>query len=489
MKKNPAQTDQKPAPEKPWQRSPLAKTTFAAVRQLFTNEKGTVSLPEEVTCEVLRIKKHIAWKTQAGQIEPDEIFRSALLGMGTYDPSEDDDEYDAEEFSIGKYHNPREPILSVIRYGIMHLAGLKSDVLENRAVAAYRGKKSDYDRDLGRLIPERLRVLSAHADYVANTSKASEDWPVYLDRRTRRGVLERGLHTGLNQLDAMLGGIRGLTLLAGPPGSGRAALAEYLAIQALQADNSLGVLALSLKLTKDGFFDRLLSMVANVPYQKLKESSWPTEPDKKLAEAQELLKATILPRLKVVGGLPLDDDEGAVANMRKLANDLAKTAGLRNVLIVVDSMHDLRVLGPKKIEEDGESYGDLNDLDRDEARLQLLLRVHRSTGCPILAVTQTRKTEPKERLTLVDVVGKSRTLYDADCVLLMQPDPAGSHTNDVTKTLVQVATVRDGGQRGAIVLDFLHTVSQFREPALATRPTESPAAKGSATKARRFAGK
>lgn len=118
--------------------------------------------------------------------------------------------------------------------------------------------------------------------------------------RTRKSaVLPRP--TGLTYLDPLIGGLRGLTLLAGPTGSGKTSLAVELCISYLRANPKHAVILLELESPKIAIFQKIAAHEMNTPFSELfcaKPEGYTT--DSICEQARELLTESVLQRLKVI---------------------------------------------------------------------------------------------------------------------------------------------------------------------------------------------
>jgi hypothetical protein len=156
------------------------------------------------------------------------------------------------------------------------------------------------------------------------------------------------------------------------------------------------------------------------------------------------------------------------------------------------------------VEGGGPPVRPLTELEADEARMRMLVELQASTrrpgvpgGDPVLAVSEVRKPDSqRKRLALADVRGHARLVYDAHCVLLLEPQADGAGLlKEVVPVVLNVAKVRDGGRRGDIHLDFHHTVSLFKERGPDPKGTGTPTSEEAAEKQqggkakKRFSGK
>jgi hypothetical protein len=377
------------------------------------------------------------------------------------------------------------------------------DKLEKRAVARYQECPNDYDRALGSLIPAQLRRLDEHYRYTGNTNAtAADDWATFLrvlENHRQQGP--GGLLTGIRVLDEAIGGLRDVTLLAGQTGAGKTTLALNLALGVLRHQKDAGVVVFHFESEKHKYYAKLLSRESGIDYRTVSNGEWSGAAKEAITQAQERLKAEILPRLRLVSRLevPTGGQLTKQALTQKIQGFLEAT-GVKTALVIVDRVQQLEP--PRKVEHrpDGgaSQFEDLDDLEASSGRMEILLGIQawsRSIvpgGFAVVGLSRVNKTEQGRPLVIGDVPGKAEVVFQADSVLLLEPALGSVGAGDITRTLLNVAKVRDGGRKGDVYLDFHHTVSLFRECTQpgpgAPRATQGAAAKGAAA-GKRFRGR
>jgi hypothetical protein len=374
----------------------------------------------------------------------------------------------------------------VLRFCVAREAGLATGEFEEAALTAYSRRRSAYRRILGASLLAGLDEWC----YRANSNlTAADDWAVFQERwHARREQAAPGLLTGMQAFDAMTGGLRGTTLLAGLTGAGKTTFGLNLAAGVVRHTPGAGVVFVALEMPKDLILAKLLSLEAGVDYRTLAAKERPADAEEAVRAAQERLRAEVLPSLRVVDRLAgADARQDPLKALQRTAADFFRRTGLAVGLIVVDGLQRLPPPRPLVgISQDGtREYASMTNLEADEARMALLQRLQGSTrsadrpdGFAVLGVTRVNKVEPGRRLTLNDVPGPADVVFMASAVLLLEPAPQPPNGADVTPTLLNVAKVRDGGRRGDIHLDFHHTVSHFTERAGPPAGARAPAPEG-----------
>ena len=368
----------------------------------------------------------------------------------------------------------------------------KNGRLHDEAIMRYQERPNDYDHVLGDRIPSdfhdegHLRFAQRCFNEGSNHT-AEFDWPEYRRRlRQRQGSL-LGLSTGISSLDSALRGLRGLIFLGGSTGVGKSSLALFIAVQALQTQDDLGVIYYSLDMPKTVLYDRLLCQEAGVDFGELIKEQRAEDARTKLNEADKRLVKDILPRLRIIERISIDVSNpsafGAESRQQVLwevivedLKQLIVATAVENVLVIVDYFQLLPV--PRDV---------LGGLEADFYRVAALQRVQNWSrtnddpiGFPILAITEVRKGESgRTELNSSDLMGSARLAYSAESVLLLEPTKEGNEGPVVPITL-NIAKARDGSARTKINLLFEHTKSRFSEAPAPRSPKKGTKAKGPA---------
>jgi len=392
-----------------------------------------------------------------------------------------------------------------LRYCLTLDAGFEpSEVLQKKAMGAFREVRDDYMASLGDLVPIQLREKVQAESYAANKNKTSAaDWGAFMRRlKAHQEQDTRGLMTGMKALDDALDGVRDVTILAGLPGAGKTTLAMNISRGVLRNHKDVGVVVFSLAMPKDEYYSKLLSLESGVPYRTLKrKEGWTKEVEDAVKKAEERLHADVLPRLRVIDNLTnTNAGERTAYLMTKTIVEFMEEAGIGKILLIVDRIQNLEVENPVIGQHDDDTpiRQRLTELEAEDAKMMLLMRLRQWSreqvpgGFPILGLSRVNKIDRGKRLALADVPGRSELLSEANCVLLLEPSQEGQTTADVAPTLLYVAKVGDGGKKGDIHLDFHHAVSKFEERRQDVRGSVSTSQQDQQEgqrKTKRFAGK
>jgi hypothetical protein len=372
----------------------------------------------------------------------------------------------------------------VSRYCVAQAADLPevARALEAAAGQLYVDLQHGYDAVLGRSLPEEFRVrlaprLELKAYKSGQNANMEADLAVYNRRlRARRedpGL--KGLSTSFPGIDELLGGLRGMVFLGGPPGAGKTCLALRMAVGALRRHPDLAVLILLFDpgMDKTTIYDRLFCAEAGVRHGELYAHNPTEEITRRIEEAQAQLRDQgLLRRLRVAEPAPTarkpEEFSSFVADQRQR---LLSGCTARRVLTVIDYLQAVEL-----------RRGDLTPPDEDLQRLHVLEAVRSAStsvihdkGDPFLILSEVRKGDGRRTcLSLDDLLGTSRMGYAAQAVLLLEPgDESGTKPDGVPVTL-RVDKVRDGGRRGTVPLWFDHERSLFvasgAQPSRAARP-------------------
>lgn len=274
--------------------------------------------------------------------------------------------------------------------------------------------KADGLKDIGDLavrLYETGEAVEAVAAELDNAWARSDPWhgtsigDIWANPRTWTPVTR--ISTGLTALDEALDGglrTRGVTLLAGKTGHGKTQLAANIAVNA--ALKGTPVLYLSLELGADEVAQLVAAIRSGVPRSWLALGGVHGEASRKLNDAFQRdrdMPLTILDDEHWPEGLTRD-------RLGALVAEGVKRFGWK--LVVVDYLGLL--VSPES---------DKSDYTSDVLNSAALRKLARKHDAAILAVTALRKTQatnfkPFEGLTLDEISGAGRLVYDAQNVLL-----------------------------------------------------------------------
>ena len=321
-------------------------------------------------------------------------------------------------------------------------------------------------------IAAQFAYLKPSAENIAYRSDSSVFREELKSRRINCGGTI-GISTGLEKLDALTGGLHGLTIVGGAAAAGKTDLAISAMLGGLSADGGTYALYVSADLPPDRIRERIICNLGNVTDKELYA---PVESDG--VQTGFSRYEGICNRILVA---KQDGNENVDINgLVRLRDQLASEPGCKRLLIIVDYFQNIRVEA---------ASADSNEIDRCRlGELQRLMRPSLNRAhqeFPMILISEIRKKEGHKELMLEDLSGSSRLGYGADNVLLLQAldtDPEAS--NEVTSVPVEVKVVKARrGFTGSFVLSFKYRVHRFEE---APRSSVSPN-RGSAIRSRRAA--
>lgn len=263
------------------------------------------------------------------------------------------------------------------------------------------------------------------------------------------------------ELDRATAGLRGLTLLAAPPGFGKTALALQLAVDVLRADPAAVLIYRATDVWRTELYHRILSRLSRLDYRTLRLGSQEGtrreqafgDAELSRLEAAERQLQELAPRIRIIDAPSMEADFDRInASYRA-----AEAEGERKLLLVIDSFDAwARTSSPE------ESLLALRPLIGDRGA--------------ILATVETRRTLSKAKAgedePLVSFLGSARRAAMADLVLSLEPEnstPAlgpqasGTGIGDDSARVMYLGVVkgRDGFIPGTIALTHHHRESRF----------------------------
>lgn len=247
-----------------------------------------------------------------------------------------------------------------------------------------------------------------------------------------------GVSTGYIDLDNMLGGFlnSNLLILASRPGMGKTALALNFAKKV--ADH-VPVGFISLEMTSNQLYERILSMETGVSGSRIREGKSSDLEWEKLKKAE-----------KEISNLPIFVTEGCyeLKEICTKARFLKKEMGIK--FLIIDYVQLMSAKGENRLAE-------VSAITRSLKNLSIELHI------PILGLAQlSRKVEERadHRPFLSDLRESASLEHDADSVLfLLRQDYYDKYTNPGQAELI-IAKNRHG-QTGEVLLSFIHESGNF----------------------------
>ena len=276
-------------------------------------------------------------------------------------------------------------------------------------------------------------------------------------------------------LDGKLCGLRGLMLLGAAPGVGKTQLTLQLGIDAMH-DPAVGVVYLSLEMSKYELGYRLLALASGMTYRRLRLGDQalpaisPTIPMDSIDGApyspyvadlrlngsdQQRLKAggvelgQLAPRLTLLGSEDIgsmaasNGDPGAWHRpLVRMVEAAKQRMGTSRVLVVVDNLQAIAVEPPH-----GKPWA--SDMDRDRTVIEGLTRLQHELADPVMVVSEVTKGAFTNTDAMASILGTGRNTYRADAVMLLK-----RVEDSATGIELSIDKGRDGMERGKVSLEW-----------------------------------
>jgi replicative DNA helicase len=258
-------------------------------------------------------------------------------------------------------------------------------------------------------------------------------------------------------LDSKLCGLRGLMLLGAAPGVGKTQLTLQLGIDAMH-DPAVGVVYLSLEMSKQELGYRLLALASGMTYRRLRlgDQGLPAGDGLKLnkadrerlADGAEQLRS-LATRLTLLGSEEIgsmaasDGDPGAWHRpLVRMVEAAKQRMGTSRVLVVVDNLQAIAVEPPH-----GKPWA--SDMDRDRTVIEGLTRLQHELNDPVMVVSEVTKGAFKDTDAMASILGTGRNTYRADAVMLLKRVEGSD-----TRIDLSIDKGRDGMERGTVSLEW-----------------------------------
>jgi hypothetical protein len=311
-----------------------------------------------------------------------------------------------------------------------------------------------------------------------------EDYAAHLTERRALAQQQRcvGVASGLPQLDESIGGLQGVTVIAGPTQSGKTSLACQFLLAGLRADPELAVLYFLLdEMSADDLFDQLICYVAKVDHRPYVTGPLTTEERVRVRDAMRWYRTTVAPRMLTVDKSPCDSEGlGFLSHviMRDYVSKLLKRTQPSRLMIVIDMFEDLPlpVKGPTKHIEQVWKDPCAWRLDQVMALFTWTQKIC-SDGWPILVLAKLRKlVQGHVEPTLDDLLGGVALGYKAKRVFFLTPNCPTEEGSAAVPVTLRVMKGRHG-RTVSLPLLFHHTQFTFKEASgdpAATAKTRKP---------------
>ena len=228
------------------------------------------------------------------------------------------------------------------------------------------------------------------------------------------------ISTTVKGVDSATGGLAGLVVIGGGPGTGKTALA----IQAAQnyAKESGPVIYLAYEQGPAGFFHRILQRVSGKPTHKHRQLVQSEAGEGDVLQLEK--EINLMPYLHLEG-LPAGNEGLDPEELKKNIGTLQEVAGKR-ALVVVDSLH-YTPLGEGSDRLDGKRYIDKS--------LRIFSELQQATKATVVCIAHQTKAEVKDKDSgLMSFSGSGTIAYAADIAiqLVRNDNPDGSGGLDIT---------------------------------------------------------
>lgn len=258
-------------------------------------------------------------------------------------------------------------------------------------------------------------------------------------------------------LDGKLCGLRGLMLLGAAPGVGKTQLTLQLGIDAMH-DPAVGVVYLSLEMSKQELGYRLLALASEMSYRRLRlgDQGLPAGAGLKFNKADRERLAggaaqlgSLATRMTLLGSEDIgsmvagDGDPGAWHRpLVRMVEAAKRRMGTLRVLVVVDNLQAIAVEPPH-----GKPWA--SDMDRDRTVIEGLTRMQHELNDPVMVVSEVTKGAFTNTDAMASILGTGRNTYRADAVMLLKR----VEDSDTRVDLI-IDKGRDGMERGKVSLEW-----------------------------------
>lgn len=262
----------------------------------------------------------------------------------------------------------------------------------------------------------------------------------------------QGLATGLPWFDEHTDGLRGMLLLAAPPGKGKTALALQLVRQVLNAEPDACCVFLSFELEPMTVYRRLLAGQADIPYSWVAKGPHPQQARSQAEQWQRDLHEAHQQLRQWGHRLLIDDGRARGSVTEQTLVDVVRAAQARSrckhAFVVLDSLQACQVAAPN-----GRKLA--SDIEADNHAMHTMSAVQARLGQPLLLISEQNKADMGTD-SIRSVRGSARNIYRPDFVLLLTspqsatPEDAPPVQDGKADMLLQFVKARDGGKTGTV---------------------------------------
>lgn len=220
----------------------------------------------------------------------------------------------------------------------------------------------------------------------------------------RTGEQKRGLPSGFENVDKIIGGLKksDLLIIAGRPAMGKTTFALNIAYNTARSGNP--VLYFSLEMSKEQLVERLLSNISRVPMEKLRDGVF--------MQNQEKLMSRVVDAAGELSEVPLSIDDTGSANLYEIKSRTRLAARQECSVVFIDHLQLIQGSGAYK----GNRVQEVSDITRQ------LKGLARELNLPIILLSQlSRQVEMRaeKKPQLSDLRDSGSIEQDADVVMLL----------------------------------------------------------------------
>lgn len=225
-----------------------------------------------------------------------------------------------------------------------------------------------------------------------------------------KGKKYLGLRTQfIEEFNTHLLGLRGLNLLAAAPNTGKTALSIQLAIDALIIEADTCLVYVSLEMSAQEIFRRMILSLAAIDYRTFVFGAWNEADKEKIADARKTL-LSLGERMQILD-LAANLDAKAIIDY---VETLKTKNGSKRAIVIIDYLQVWPITSKIIC---------FNENEMDKWRIGEMKKLKDALSPdPIIVISEARKPSMKENTwggDLSDVMGAARATYTPDVVMLL----------------------------------------------------------------------